>query len=1152
MNHQPSTIATILLLLVAAPLTAAENWFLPYEPDEHTLFLAHLDREAELAKPHAKGPVTLTLKGGAQLGEGFSGRGLALNGDKQTLMASASKDVFQLRCNQPFTVECWVRPESGDAAGLLSIGTRFYFQITPGKNAGTFGYRAASFPIRYYPVPNVRLPLRRWSHLALTHDADRTVRVYVNGQLAWSLAHSDEGDYEKGGGASFGAHDGWSRFFHGAMDEIRISDCVREFRPLLDRHHYIDREPVALTLDASRLPAAVEKAVVSIRDRQGKAAVERELPRERMAEPLLTAGALPPGEHQVEIAFLDKTGQPLSKVTTPIANSTAALASATERLATLRSVGDSPRAQVVKLYAERIAALLKQRDLGGAEQSLRAAETVAQSVASGEAAYRQALRTRVRDHAPRNDVRIIMSWGAKAADAPQAFPWAKRLGANALVASIHDAEPAGIKLWKDAGYRTVCLGSLPIHDHAYGREHPEAIQQGWWVTKPAKAEGSTVKISVLAPSWDNSMRVSYREPPEQRWRVVDVTTGDPVPAASWSVEKQSHTLTLKDAKPGHGYQVYFTFGAQAMCDPLHEGFAKHAVERLDGLLKPFAGVLDTYWFDDLGFAYPGPVPQGGWDWESYTLAASPENVKRFTAATGIQFDPRWLVMAPRTIELPPDRRYLAWQKWVQDEIRKWMAQAAAVPARHGMTSWLYWGDCHVGIEPFLGSLTAGGIQEIDKPAADAVTARALVDFPGEVYRSLRTDWIFPETCTDPRSPARLKQHWVQARRGLLMKPARGLYWFDFSLIPLVAEASLREDLVETLAEINDEFRLIGEELAGASAWRTPLNVYVLNAWGAQYSWRPWGAATLVHLTDLPATVRFISFVDVEQSGIPPDAHVLLNYGGPGSSWSGGHFWQSEKVVAAIDKFVRDGGGFVGLGWPGYLPGNPPRGLLAELLGARHEGASGFQPATVDASMLADTGQTGQTSSDSASQARATLVRTKASPEKVGNLPPQIPAIADAATVSAAQDAALLYALRRADGSLAPGVTLRQHGKGRAVYLAGASADSAFTRLFQSVLYLAAQKPEWRDLLLVEKPDHVFAYAYPNRQRLVVANGNSEPVTATVKASATALGLKEAGDVALTDMVTNEVLWRGAASSLDRGVNVSLPPACARVLHVRTR
>ena len=86
---------------------------------------------------------------------------------------------------------------------------------------------------------------------------------------------------------------------------------------------------------------------------------------------------------------------------------------------------------------------------------------------------------------------------------------------------------------------------------------------------------------------------------------------------------------------------------------------------------------------------------------------------------------------------------------------------------------------------------------------------------------------------------------------------------------------MREQLTDSIAAIDDEFRLLAEELAGTPAWRAPLNVYVINAWGAQYSWRE---ESLIHLTDMPVQVRFLSLLDIERDGIPADAHVLLNYG----------------------------------------------------------------------------------------------------------------------------------------------------------------------------------------------------------------------------------------------------------------------------------
>ena len=141
-------------------------------------------------------------------------------------------------------------------------------------------------------------------------------------------------------------------------------------------------------------------------------------------------------------------------------------------------------------------------------------------------------------------------------------------------------------------------------------------------------------------------------------------------------------------------------------------------------------------------------------------------------------------MTPTAIQCPPDRRYLAWQKWVQEQLKSWMSRCTATCQRHGMSSWVYWGDCHVGMEPYLGGVAATNIRELDKPVGgSAVKARMLVDFPGDTYRRCRLAWLSaPEidvTNTPEFTTSRLMSSWTRARRGLLMNMPRGLYWMPF-------------------------------------------------------------------------------------------------------------------------------------------------------------------------------------------------------------------------------------------------------------------------------------------------------------------------------------------------------------------------------------
>lgn len=100
----------------------------------------------------------------------------------------------------------------------------------------------------------------------------------------------------------------------------------------------------------------------------------------------------------------------------------------------------------------------------------------------------------------------------------------------------------------------------------------------------------------------------------------------------------------------------------------------------------------------------------------------------------------------------------------------------------------------------------------------------------------------------------------------------------------------------------------------------PLTVAVLHSWG---SLRPWTLSghfhetymhTLIHINEalagLPVNVKFINF-DGVKNGVPDDVDVIINAGRAGSAWSGGDAWQDETLVAALNKWVYNGGVLLG-------------------------------------------------------------------------------------------------------------------------------------------------------------------------------------------------------------------------------------------------
>ena len=74
------TLLVVAGLLFGNCSHAAENWFLPYEEDEHTLVLLHLDAGGAVEENSGRLPVEARPKGSAGAGEGRFGGGAQLDG----------------------------------------------------------------------------------------------------------------------------------------------------------------------------------------------------------------------------------------------------------------------------------------------------------------------------------------------------------------------------------------------------------------------------------------------------------------------------------------------------------------------------------------------------------------------------------------------------------------------------------------------------------------------------------------------------------------------------------------------------------------------------------------------------------------------------------------------------------------------------------------------------------------------------------------------------------------------------------------------------------------------------------------------------------------------------------------------------------------
>jgi hypothetical protein len=374
-----------------------------------------------------------------------------------------------------------------------------------------------------------------------------------------------------------------------------------------------------------------------------------------------------------------------------------------------------------------------------------------------------------------------------------------------------------------------------------------------------------------------------------------------------------------------------------------------------------------------------------------------------------------------------------------------------------------------------------------------------------------------------------------------MQPAEGLYWMPMPAATGLSDDALREDVVETIAQIDDEFRLIAGELGRVRAWEGggKHNLYVAHSWGEQYSWRPWNDQVLRHLTDLPVRVRFISFREIIDAGVPADAHCLFLYGMPGTAWSGGPAWEDQRLAAAVEQFVRDGGGVVGLQAPSALDDG---WALASVFGVEGTGQAAEGEAAEDYS--GDIAIPSEALSAAQEAGGPTLAPVTEVPGI--EMPPSIPGMRETVDARSVADDVTIACILLEGEDAAPGMTVREVGEGRAAWIAGHSPGYAFSRLVRSAIFWAARREAQADRLDVTGGDRLFAWAFPGTGIVAMLSTADEPAEATVRCNRTILGA--APDARVMDVVTGETL--GTAADLTGGLAVTAIPNCVRLLRVK--
>ena len=237
---------------------AASRWWERYENDEangpRVLGFWRFDSEEEVGKDDSSQGNAGVLRGATWSTEARFGGG-SLRGeaghplkDEPSGFRVARSPV--LSPGGAFTLEMWVKPEAGEEAFPPEVSpvladckyvgdnhTGFTWTLQRQSKAGTRQFKLelglGARSERWYSEPLVLVP-GRWHHLAFTYDGTGTVTFFVDGAEAGRQSRPGAGsmaaairDLHLGDrvGSLYHGFPGW-------IDEIRLTDGLREFRPV--------------------------------------------------------------------------------------------------------------------------------------------------------------------------------------------------------------------------------------------------------------------------------------------------------------------------------------------------------------------------------------------------------------------------------------------------------------------------------------------------------------------------------------------------------------------------------------------------------------------------------------------------------------------------------------------------------------------------------------------------------------------------------------------------------------------------------------------------------------------------------------------------------------------------------------------------------
>lgn len=507
-------------------------------------------------------------------------------------------------------------------------------------------------------------------------------------------------------------------------------------------------------------------------------------------------------------------------------------------------------------------------------------------------------------------------------------------------------------------------------DNEWANNNREELQQTYLMTKHHLATEDTLIIKIMDGYFEEQVQPDSYHDVKEFWEVIDRTTGEVVSLDKWEYNDETKEVIIKNTTAWHEYTVSFL--AYCIWDPtqmynhitnnwgdkLHEmpfdarkpKTNQHIFEAMHKWLDehPETDVVRfTTFFYHFTLVFNNLAKEKFVDWFGYSSSVSAEALREFEKVKGYKLRPEHIVdqgYYNSTFRVPT-KEYLDYMDFQQQFVSVNVKKLVDITHQHGREAMMFLGDNWIGTEPYGKYFEEIGLDAVVGSVGSGATLRMISDIPGVKYTEGRfLPYFFPDTFYEGNDPTiEARENWLTARRALIRKPVDRIGYGGY-----LSLAYKFPNFVEYIGEVCDEFREIYKNIDGNKPY-CGLKVAILNCWGKLRTWQTHMVAhalwykqiytylgVIEALSGMSVDVKFISFDDVKNHGIPSDIDVIINAGDAGTAFSGGEKWNDCDIITNVREWIFNGGGFVGIGEPSAALNGGHYFQLSDALGVDKE------------------------------------------------------------------------------------------------------------------------------------------------------------------------------------------------------------------------